>query len=58
MTESAERMFQNFIDLAHENSDCPLCERALTGAPLKEFITKVTYTNVRSNLILSVTPKI
>ena len=42
MTESAERMFQNFIDIAQENEECPLCERRICGNPLTEFIAKVS----------------
>lgn len=52
MTESAERMFQNFIDMAHDNQECPLCERALSGGPLKEFLQKVPVGNLSVRLLI------
>jgi hypothetical protein len=41
MTQSAELMYRNFIDRAHENHECPLCERGFADSGLKDFVGKV-----------------
>lgn len=42
MTQSAEIIYNRYIDLANQNHECPLCERQFNQeAQLKEFIQKL-----------------
>jgi hypothetical protein len=43
MTQSAQIMYENFIELSAKNDECPLCERAFEKAEeMKEFIRSVS----------------
>jgi hypothetical protein len=41
MIQSAELIYQNFIELARENQECPLCDRGIHGDALKKMLDQV-----------------
>lgn len=52
MIQSAELIYQNFIELARENQECPLCDRGIHGDALKKMLDQMqsTIDNVPTSL--------
>jgi hypothetical protein len=44
MIQSAELIYQNFIELARENQECPLCDRGIHGEALTAMLIQVRAT--------------